>query len=929
MDSLLEIRRGEEVREYPLTEAVTSLGRDADNHIALPDPLVSRHHARIERHDNGFSITDLGSANGTRVNDAELEPKVPRALHDGDTIRIADFTLIPHLARPVVESSEHLTMVTRPPEPLTMVDQTLMPTPQDKTITFAPRVFPRLIVTTPNESKEIRLERATLVIGRDPTCDVVVDDRVVSRRHAELRRSDGGYEIVDLQSANGLTFQGKRVTSKALADGDVLWITSTVSLAYKTGEPEGVETRAVAQTHDLRKKDVLTIGRTRENDIPLEHPAISRLHARILARGGGYAIEDAGSTNGTFVNGQPLAAGTARPLQPGDTIRVGPIKFVFTPGTLQTTDESRDLRLDALHLNSTADKSVTLLDDISLSIQPREFVAIVGVSGAGKSTLLDALNGFRPARQGQVLVNGTELYRHFDDYRTQIGYVPQDDIIHKDLTVYTALDYAARLRLPADTTREERKQRVTEVIETLHLSERREVPIHRLSGGQRKRASIGVELLTKPGLFFLDEATSGLDPGTESQMMRLLRQLADEGQTVLLITHATKNVLLCDQVAFLARGGRLVYFGPPEKALAYFGVQDFDAIYEKLENEETPEAWAEKFRKSAAFQEFVVRRLQTQYGALMDVRRTDGGEKPRPRNAGKRISSLRQFGILSSRYLNIIRRDRTYLLLLLLIAPVLGAIDLIAWPRSVLDLHDGDSRRTMVMLFLGAIIPFLVGALSSVREIVKEAPIYRRERAVNLKILPYLGSKLWVGLLFALYNAAALLALKLVAVDFSQLGWEGILQLYVTIALAAMSGVVWGLLISAVAPREEQALLLMIVVVVAQMVFSGGILSLSQLGFAGDVLGAVTSSKWTYQALVSAAKVETGQCAGPTLANCQLPGIQAFATDAERAVIARNFNNQYGDVLGADLYASWGALVLIILVVFGLLSLLQKRKDII
>jgi ABC-type multidrug transport system ATPase subunit len=195
--------------------------------------------------------------------------------------------------------------------------------------------------------------------------------------------------------------------------------------------------------------------------------------------------------------------------------------------------------------------------------------------------------------------------------------VPQDDIIHKELTVSQALDYAARLRLPADTTPAERARRVIEVLETLNLTERKNVPIQKLSGGKRKRVSIGVELLTQPGLFFLDEATSGLDPGTESQLMRLLRQLADEGHTILLITHATKNVMLCDQVAFLAKGGHLAYYGPPEEALKYFGVQDFDAIYQKLEGEQTPHAWDEKYRQSPQFKEYVVERLQEKYGALI------------------------------------------------------------------------------------------------------------------------------------------------------------------------------------------------------------------------------------------------------------------------------------------------------------------------
>jgi ABC-type multidrug transport system ATPase subunit/pSer/pThr/pTyr-binding forkhead associated (FHA) protein len=896
----------------------------------LSDSLVSRYHARLERAEGVYGITDLGSANGTRVNDAEIEPKERHPLKHGDTIRIGGFTLALRLP----PDAEEVTRVS------TSLQETAVQ--EAESLTLVARAAPRLIVTTPQWSKEFPLEPRVLTLGRDPANDVVVEGRVVSRQHAELRPADGGHELVDLGSANGLTFQGERVPKKLLADGDVIWIAETVSLTYKTAA-ETVETPTASQTLDLRQPMALTIGRHPQSNVTLDHPAVSRTHARIAPRDGGYVIEDAGSSNGTFVNGERIAPGDPRPLRPGDVIRVGPMKFVFSPETLEQVDESRDLGLDALHLKKVVGKGLNLLQDVSLSIRPREFVAVVGVSGAGKSTLLDALNGFRPASEGAVVVNGADLYRNFDAYRTDLGYVPQDDIIHKELTIHEALDYAARLRLPADTTPDERKRRVMDVLETLGLTERKDVPIQRLSGGQRKRVSMGVELLTRPALFFLDEATSGLDPGTESQMMRLLRKLADQGQTVLLVTHATKNVMQCDQVAFLAKGGHLAYYGPPEQALTHFGVEDFDAIYEKLEGESTPEAWADEYRQSAQYQEFVLARLQGDSVGQVDTPRPqelafprqpvsqpargDGARGTAARSTG--VSALRQFWILSARYLNIIHRDRMNLALLFLIAPALGTIDLIAWPRNLFDLREGDATRAMVMLFLGALIPFLVGALSSVREIVKEAPVYKRERTVALKIAPYLLSKMWVGFLFALYHAVALFVLKVLAVDFSHVGTQDLVQLYVTIALAAMSGVMWGLLISALVPREEQAMLLVIVVVVVQMVFSGALVALSDLGVLGQVLGNVTSTKWVYQALTAAAQVKTGVCEGASLAACRLPGIGVLETDAERRVYLKPIEDRYGDVFGADVFVTWGALVLIMVGLFGLLFWLQKRKDVI
>ncbi len=231
-------------------------------------------------------------------------------------------------------------------------------------------------------------------------------------------------------------------------------------------------------------------------------------------------------------------------------------------------DESNGLRVDAINLNKWVRKDLNILQNISVSFKPREFIVVVGQSGGGKSTFVDAVAGYRPATPpSRVLVNDIDIYQNFDSIRNDIGFVPQKDIIHMELTIYQALDYAAQLRMPADMTDDERHKRVMEVLDDLDLTHRKDVQISGLSGGQQKRVSIGVELLTKPGLFFLDEPTSGLDPGTETALMQLMRRLADQGRTIVLITHATKNVMLGDKVIFLARGGYLAWFGPPEEAI--------------------------------------------------------------------------------------------------------------------------------------------------------------------------------------------------------------------------------------------------------------------------------------------------------------------------------------------------------------------------
>ena len=528
-----------------------------------------------------------------------------------------------------------------------------------------------------DELRKHALTQLPVSIGRATDNDVLLSDEMVSRHHARLEQMEGVLHITDLGSLNCTQVNGETIEPNVpypLKDGDAVSIGSFILTPHLTPEASRIDKMLVETSHeaelrvpDLVGRDSLTIGRGADNDFIIAHPMVSWSHARITRRrpDGDHIIEDLGSTNGTFVNGERVVR--PRQLHRDDIIYIGPYKVVYVPEALKAVDESGNLRLDALRLNRFVGKGKNLLKNITLAIQPCEFIAIVGVSGAGKSTLLDALSGFRPASEGQVLVNNNNLYSNFDVYRTQLGYVPQKNIIHMELTVYEALDYSARLRLPADTAPAERNQRVSDVLDALSLTECKDRVIRRLSGGEQRRVSIGAELLAQPGLLFLDEATSGLDPGSERQMMHLLRKLADQGHTVLLVTHATRNVLLCDQVVFLAKGGCLAYYGPPQEALSYFGVNDFDDIYDKLQREQTPEAWAEQYRQSEQYQKFIVARLPHKYGTALQLPPTPSIAHPGA--TLKRVSARRQFVILSRRNLNILRRDRASTMLILLIAP--------------------------------------------------------------------------------------------------------------------------------------------------------------------------------------------------------------------------------------------------------------------
>ncbi|NEP60602.1 MAG: FHA domain-containing protein [Symploca sp. SIO2G7] len=717
--------------------------------------------------------------------------------------------------------------------------------------------------------QEFLLSSDLATIGRASDNSLVLsNDLAVSRHHAQISKENDSYVLTDLSSSDGTYLNGIKLSPyipQPLAEGDLIhigdfelqfhtqvsqlspaWNNSTIAIA--TPNTLQVEENRQLQQLDLKGYQTLSIGQDSLNDMVIDYPTVSRFHAQIKRQNGSFALFDLNSTNGTFVNGKGVV--DKQILRVGDTITIGPYCFLLKINeTLIGNNQAGNLRLDAMHLNKMVGKGINLLNDISLSIQPREFVAIAGVSGGGKSTLLDALNGFRPATSGTVLVNGNDLYKNFNIYRTEIGYVPQKDIVHLELTVEQALNYAAQLRMPADTTKAERRHRVDKVLEDLGLSCRRKVPVKTLSGGQLKRVSIGVELLTKPSLFFLDEATSGLDPGTEAELMQLLRKLADQGRTVLLITHATENVMLCDLVVFMTKGGNLAYFGPPQEALQYFGVQRFNEIYRKLENELSPEQWQQRYLRSPQYQQYVALRQQS-LELPTKQRVNKRPQKQVPGAIVKHISSWRQFLILSQRNLAILLRDRASLILMLAVAPILGLLDFCAWNQKLFDVQTGDAKLAITMLFTTGLIAVMVGSIATMREIVKELDIYQRERLIGLKIIPYIFSKVWVSVLLALYQAAIFLAFKFLAVDLP-FSLEVVVGMYITLVLATIAGMVMGLLGSAISPNQNVAPLIAIIFLVPQIIFGGGVLPVDTFGPPGQLINQISLTKWSFEALVT------------------------------------------------------------------------------
>ncbi len=570
---------------------------------------------------------------------------------------------------------------------------------------------------------------------------------------------------------------------------------------------------------NLRERKSLTIGRASDCDLVLSAPTVSRKHAVIEYVSEGNCILTNYSPNGVFVNGIPIKGRIA--LTSGVVIRIVPYTFVFEKDRLLTADTGETIRLDAknitLVVKGKKGEDITLLNHICLPIEPGQLVALVGGSGAGKSTLLRTLLGIQAATSGVVYLNGEDLTTNFNLYRHQIGYVPQTDIVHRDLRVEEVLRYAVKLRLPPDADVDAIIEKTLADIEML---ERRDVLVKNLSGGQLKRVSIGVELLVNPKLFFLDEPTSGLDPGLDKKMMLLLRKLADQGRTIILVTHATTNIKLCDRIVFLGRGGNLCFYGSYEEAREFFGLEDnkdFADVYLELDSLEAVKQTAERYQQSPYYTKNITQKL----AALPETR----CQKPKPKAA--KAGFWRQLVHLCNRYLQLVLRDRSNLIISLLTAPIgILLIRLAARDRQpFIPGEEGDATmatfaQTVIFVFTCAAI--WVGLASSLQEIVKENDIYGRERLVNLNLLSYLGSKITILSLLAGLQTFLMVLVTLLAFSPPKpemISWW--LGLTITTFLSIAASVCLGLMVSALVKNTTQANSALPLLLLPQIIFSG------------------------------------------------------------------------------------------------------------
>ncbi|MFI9001757.1 FHA domain-containing protein [Streptomyces sp. NPDC053541] len=589
----------------------------------------------------------------------------------------------------------------------------------------------------------------------------------------------------------------------------------------------------------------LRIGRAPDSDLVVDDLTVSRRHAELRAAPDGtYWIRDLGSHNGTFLNGRPV---TEARVTAEDIVGIGHCAFCLIGGNLVEFTDTGEVSLDVQQLAVTVDHGrKTLLDGVSFPVGQKCLLAVVGPSGAGKSTLLGALTGQRPADRGTVLYDGRDLYRDYAELRQRIGLVPQDDILHLQLTVRRALGYAAELRFPEDTAPAERRARVDEVIRELGLEERAGQPIHSLSGGQRKRVSVALELLTKPSLLFLDEPTSGLDPGMDRSVMHMLRGLADDGRTVVVVTHSVLSLDVCDRLLVLAPGGRVAYYGPPAETLDFFGFAEWPEAFEAFENDRERD-WAGRFRASRFHRQYIedpsVRPPAPGAAAGGAHRGPEAAPEPPP----KAQSWGAQLRTLVRRYAAALSADRTFLAIMVALPFVMGAM---ARALSEGSLNPESTLNVLLILCVGGV---LTGAANAVRELVKERTIYRRERAVGLSRSAYLMSKVVVLGTITVVQAVVLTLVALIGVPLNVPGGDGVLmpplvEITLAVALLAFTAMMLGLFVSALVRKEEVTMPLLVLLAIVQVVFCGALLNVRGTPVL-EQLAWLVPSRWAFAAM--------------------------------------------------------------------------------
>lgn len=577
-----------------------------------------------------------------------------------------------------------------------------------------------------------------------------------------------------------------------------------------------------------------TLGSQPTCNIVLPPSGVAKHHASIFYLKNNYVIQDDYSINGTFVNGIKIPHFKEFQLKNLDVIVIGHSRLILYNTQIYYQIFEKGIKLNAIDIVKRVRikfKPKIISSHVNMTINPGEFVAFVGGSGAGKSTFMKCISGVTKPTSGKVYFNGEDLYENYDSLKYDIGYVPQDDIVFSNLTLIEMLNYAAKLRMPDSTPSKARISRISKVLDLVQLKDFKNSYIKQLSGGQRKRASIAVELLSDPGLLFLDEPTSGLDPGTERSIMQTLQKMSKTGKTVVLVTHNTLNLNLCDKIAFFGSGGRLCFFGPPQDALAFFQVNDFVDIYTLLSEDSSK--WHKKY------EEYVSACLKNYQLNEKEIKETTSNH---PKKQKK--SFFRQLFNLISRYIKLISNDFQQLLLLFVQAPLIGFLLTFVANDNIYKKYDD----TKGILFSMGCACIWLGLLNSVQEICKEKIILQKEYMADLKLSAYLFSKVIVQGFLAFIQASLLVFIfqEIVGKSDQNILLGSYWDIQIICFISIFSAAALGLLISSIVKNSNIAMAIIPLLLVPQLLFSGMLFKLEGIT---ESLSNIILCRWSVEGL--------------------------------------------------------------------------------
>jgi ABC-type multidrug transport system ATPase subunit len=821
--------------------------------MRIPDPRISRAHL-IVRFDQGrWLAIDNGSLNGTYVNGYRM-PVID--IHDGQSINVGN----PQGPRLTFAVGPQQGQTNRPPQPRPARDsgpptlawsalpETTNPTAPPRAQTGSqprsrpvppvrggpppapPRPMPprqpgpppppRPPVAPPRQAPPpARIQTSGMAPAQGPLRAAAPDPLTVVNAEA-AERPDAA------PPAESTVIDAKTADVSNLATRFVKLLSPRMSAAAGTA-------------------GAMTIGRAAESDIVVYDVLASRHHATLLQTPLGTEIRD-NSINGTFVNGTRVGSAI---LTDDDIVTIGNVDLVFRDGTLVQRSEAatRTGGLEVRNVKYVVDNGKQLLDDISLTARPGTLTAVIGGSGAGKSTLARLIAGYTTPTSGSVTFEGHNIHTEYASLRSRIGMVPQDDVVHRQLTVNQALGYAAELRLPPDTTKADRAKVVAQVLEELDLTKHADTRVDKLSGGQRKRASVALELLTGPSLLILDEPTSGLDPALDHQVMTMLRQLADAGRVVIVVTHMLSYLDVCDQLLLVAPGGKTAYFGPPDQIGDAMGTTN----------------WAKIFTKVGADPEEANRRFLEQRDAQKRPQKLVPDKTDEPGALGEPVhtSVRRQISTVARRQVRLVVADRAYFVFLALLPFILGSLSLTVpggngFHAPGPNAGTPDEAAQILALLLPAAA--FMGTALTIRDLVGERAIFQREQAVGLSTTAYLLAKTAVFCGFAILQSAIITAIVVIGksaptrggVLFGHSTFGATAELFVTVAATCVASAILGLAISSLVRSSEQIMPLFVVTVMAQLVLCGGMVPVTgRLGL--DQLSFAMPARWGYAAAAS------------------------------------------------------------------------------